>query len=208
MMERAISKSLEQVENLNHLIHELLDVSRIRAGRLSLNVERVNLSEVLELVVEQHQLSLRDAACRVQADIEREVFAYCDRSRMQQVFNNLLANTVKYAPGCEMKVTLKVDQSAAQLSFADNGPGIPAEKQGLIFERFERATSSTHVSGLGLGLFIVKRIVEAHGGTIRVESKPGEGTSFLIGLPLYPLESQISGRRENAAEARGLEAKH
>jgi len=111
---------------------------------------------------------------------------FWDRLRISQVVTNLLANAVKYGGGKPVEVEFGPEGDAAFLVVRDHGIGIDPADQPQIFERFERAVSSRNYGGLGLGLYIVKRIVEAHGGTITVQSKPGEGATFRVQLPLRP----------------------
>ena len=110
-----------------------------------------------------------------------------DRLRLSQVVTNLLSNAVKYGAGNPVEVSYGPSAAGAFVLVRDRGIGIEPADQRQIFERFERAVSSRNYGGLGLGLYIVRRIVEAHGGTIRVESAPGEGSAFLVELPLRPL---------------------
>jgi signal transduction histidine kinase len=114
------------------------------------------------------------------------VRGFWDRLRMSQVVTNLLSNAVKYGAGKPVDVSFGPTPSGARLVVRDEGIGIDPADQRQIFERFERAVSSRNYGGLGLGLYIVKRIVEAHGGTIRVESTPGAGAAFAVELPTRP----------------------
>ena len=97
---------------------------------------------------------------------------------------NLMVNALKYAPGCKIKIACRYEGIFAKLIFQDSGPGIDSSKQSKIFERFERGGASRNIGGLGLGLFVVRNIVEAHGGKITLESAPGAGCKFVIQLPL------------------------
>ncbi|RZA09556.1 MAG: HAMP domain-containing histidine kinase [Proteobacteria bacterium] len=127
--------------------------------------------------------SLEKAGVTVATDFAPEVFARGDRFRMEQVFNNLFANAMKYAPGSELIVSTRAAGSFISISFKDSGPGIAPERLPYIFERFERATDSSRISGLGLGLYITREIMEAQGGSITAKSKPREGVTFEISLP-------------------------
>ena len=100
---------------------------------------------------------------------------------------NLVSNAMKYAIGSPIEITLsRISDNRLLLMVKDYGPGIPADKLNSIFDRFVRATSSRHINGLGLGLYITKQIVESHQGTIRVESELGHGACFIVELPLKP----------------------
>ena len=100
------------------------------------------------------------------------------------MINNLLSNAVKYSTGGQLQIVVKKDSDWAELSVQDQGPGIATEDHERIFLRFERAVKNTGISGLGLGLFISKQIVESHGGSISLVSEPGEGSKFTVKLPL------------------------
>jgi signal transduction histidine kinase len=108
-----------------------------------------------------------------------------DRLRIEQVISNLLSNAVKYGQGKPVDVALEVRDGAARLTVRDHGIGIDPRHQERIFERFERAVSTRHYGGFGLGLWIVRQIVDASGGSIRVESTEDEGSLFVVELPLH-----------------------
>jgi signal transduction histidine kinase len=113
-----------------------------------------------------------------------------DRHRLEQVFINLLTNALKYGEGKPVEVRLSAKGDKAVLEVEDHGVGIAPEDQRRIFDRFERLEATRHVSGLGLGLYIVREIVRAHGGDITVRSAVGEGSTFVVTLPLQPPASR------------------
>ena len=172
-----------QVDRLTRLIEELLDVSRISAGRLIIQNEHFDLKHMVEDVIERYRPQLNGAGSEVQVKALAEVSGEWDRSRIEQVFTNLLTNAMKYAPKSALEVTVDQDDQWAILALRDHGPGITEEDQKRIFQRFERAASHDGVSGLGLGLYIAKNIIEAHGGQISVKSERGKGSTFEIRLP-------------------------
>jgi PAS domain S-box-containing protein len=181
-IERVLSAAERQGQRLEKLVAALLDVSRIHMGRLELDVDEVDLGAV----VSESAAQLEDEAAQTGAHIEvrgEPVVGRWDRMRLGQVVTNLLSNAVKYGAGKAVEVGYGPDDGNAWLVVRDHGIGIEPADQVHIFERFERAVSSRNYGGLGLGLFIVKRIVEAHGGTIQVESTPGEGSAFSVNLP-------------------------
>jgi signal transduction histidine kinase len=106
--------------------------------------------------------------------------------RLEQVITNLLVNAAKFGEGRPITLAVDADEARARIRVTDRGIGIAAEHQLRVFERFERAVPAQHFGGLGLGLYIVRQIVEAHGGTIRVESTPGAGSTFIAELPREP----------------------
>jgi PAS domain S-box-containing protein len=187
-VERVLATAERQGQRLEKLVAALLDVSRIQMGRLELDVEEVELGAT----VQEALAHIEDEAAQTGSTLEvrgEPVRGYWDRLRISQVVTNLLSNAVKYGAGKPVDVEFGPRGDRAWLTVRDRGIGIDPADQPLIFERFERAVSSRNYGGLGLGLYIVKRIVEAHGGTIRVESKPGEGAAFSVELPLTPAVS-------------------
>ncbi len=189
--------SHKQVQRLNNLIEDLLDVSRIQAGRLSFNFEQINLSETVTDMANRFTDLLAKAGCEVVLNIQKNVIGRFDLTRIEQVIDNLISNILKYAPGGKIEVSLKTSDDKAILSFRDSGPGISAEAQNVIFERFSRATNS-NVSGLGLGLYIVSEIVKGHQGKIRLESTVNQGSNFIIELPLKMRKTQPAALPEQA----------
>lgn len=179
-----ISGSIKQVDRLGLLVEDLLDVSRIQSGKLSLRFEKVDLSELLRGALTLLQREIERAGCSLSINIEPEVVGCWDRNRLEQVINNLMSNALKYAPKTELHISLSRDGKHAKLSVEDRGPGMSEKEQEKIYERFERATTSRSVSGLGLGLFIAKKIVEGHAGKITLESARGKGAKFTVKLPL------------------------
>ena len=172
------------VTRLSTLIENLLDISRITAGRLVLDPEEVDLSELVGSVLGRHEEQLTEAGCTVSLHAAGPVVGRWDRSRVDQVITNLLTNASKYGAGKPVEVTVTGDDSCARLAVRDHGIGIePADRQ-RIFMRFERAVSAANYSGFGLGLWICLEIVKAMDGTIDVSGTPGEGSTFTVTLPL------------------------
>jgi signal transduction histidine kinase len=118
-----------------------------------------------------------------------------DRRRLEQVVENLFSNAIKYGAGTPIQVTLHDGIDTASVEIRDHGIGIPPEKLDRVFERFERAVSARAYGGLGLGLYIARQIVEAHRGSIRVDSQPGRGARFTVELPKLPLGAAHAGAR-------------
>ena len=170
------------VDRLTRLITNLLDISRIGAGRLELELEELDLAELVREVVTRFEDELARAGCELRLDASTPVVGRWDRLRLDQVVTNLVANAVKYGPGKPVEVAVRAAEGRAWLEVRDHGIGIPREAQARIFERFERAVSDRHYGGFGLGLWIVHLIVEALGGTIAVESEPGQGATFTVEL--------------------------
>jgi signal transduction histidine kinase len=171
-----------QLNHLSALIAGLFDCSAARAGQLEVSAETMDLGSAVREVLEQFSWSLR--GIEVNLDLEGPVVGTWDRVRISQVLNNLVSNAIKYGEGRPIDITLRRAHGKAILVVRDRGIGIPSEKQHAIFERFERVATERQISGLGLGLYIVKKIVEAHQGEIQVESELGAGTRFTILLPI------------------------
>jgi PAS domain S-box-containing protein len=197
-VERVLATAERQGQRLEKLVTALLDVSRIQMGRLELDVDEVDLGAVISEVVAQFEdeAAQTGSTLRVRGESVR---GYWDRLRISQVVTNLLANAVKYGGGNPVEIEYGPRDDRATLVVRDHGIGIDPVDQPQIFERFERAVSSRNYGGLGLGLYIVKRIVEAHGGSVRVESVPGAGATFYVDLPQRPAVSMRAADRGSAA---------
>jgi signal transduction histidine kinase len=183
---RFIEQTDRQADRLNRLVDEMLDFSRIAQGRLQLTRERFDLVSALREVVATFETSLAQAGISLELDLPAALEIEADRFRIEQVASNLLSNGVKYGEGKPVRLSLRAVDGETRLVCEDHGIGIAKEDQERIFERFERAVSSHKISGLGLGLFISRSIVEAHGGRIEVASEPGHGARFTVVLPSGP----------------------
>ncbi|MFL5347759.1 MAG: ATP-binding protein [Hyalangium sp.] len=179
----SLDVALRQVRKLTDLVDNLLDVSRISAGRLRLELEEVDLSSVAAELLSRFAPSAEKLGCALELHAPEPVFGRWDRLRVEQLVTNLLSNALKYGAGRPVVVRVEEDGERARLTVEDQGIGIAEEDLGRIFERFERAVSDRHYGGLGLGLYITRQIVEAFGGTVRVTSQPGHGSTFTLELP-------------------------
>jgi signal transduction histidine kinase len=166
------------------LVEELLDVSRIAAGRLRLEREEVDLTAVVREMVGRFSDAAHQVHSPIRLEAPERLVGTWDRLRIEQVLENLLGNAVKYGRGQPIDVRVEGAGEGARVVVKDQGVGIAPADQARIFERFERAVPSQHYGGLGLGLWIVRQIVEAHGGRIRVSSSPSQGAEFTVDLPL------------------------
>jgi signal transduction histidine kinase len=195
---RDLALSARQLRRLDGLVGLLLDVSRIQAGRLELDRRFIDLRDVvLDSAAQLSEDILRSgSALTVHGD--RPVIGFWDASRMEQLSINLITNAIKFGGRKPIGVTVEEVDGVARLQVTDSGIGIPPDVQERIFERYERGVSARHYAGLGLGLYIVRTIVEAHGGRVWVRSAPGEGSTFTVELPVWPA----------APLARPLEAAH
>ena len=188
-----VATSERQVERLTALINNLLDISRITAGRLDLDLEPLDLSAVAREAAARFRDDLARAGCTLEIRADGACHGEWDRLRLEQVVMNLLSNAAKYGAGRPIEIEVDGSETTARFSIRDHGIGIPAEHQARIFERFERAVSDRHYGGLGLGLWIVRQIVDAFGGTIAVESKAGEGSTFTVLLPRAAQKRRMNG---------------
>ncbi|MSP63771.1 MAG: PAS domain S-box protein [Myxococcales bacterium] len=172
-----------QGKRLEKLVNNLLDVSRISAGRLDLQIDDVDLSAVARDVVAGMHGDLAVAGCEVDLRAQPGVIGRWDRVRVEQVVTNLLSNAIKYGAGRPIAITVSASGGTALLVVEDRGIGIPADRVAGIFNRYERAVSSRHYGGLGLGLYIVRRILDALGGKVEVTTQLGVGSVFAVTLP-------------------------
>jgi signal transduction histidine kinase len=178
------AKIATQVSRLETLIDELLDVSRIVEHRLHLDVAPVRLDELAREVVSRFEPEAQKARCAIECRFEHASGDW-DRSRLDQILSNLISNALKYAPGNPVVVEIRDLGTEAALVVRDQGPGIPPEDQLRIFERFERLPDAGRLWGLGLGLWIVRQLVESMGGRIELASRVGEGAAFTVHLPKH-----------------------
>lgn len=187
---KVLKDTQEQFERFLGLVEDLLDVSRITADRLILHRQRFNLSEVVREAIQQFMPQFAKAGCQVGFDLEEDIEGFLDRARFKQVLVNLITNAVKYGAKEPVEIRLIRKNDHAEFSIQDYGIGISVEDQKRIFGRFERAASVKQYGGLGIGLFITRQIVEVHGGSIRVKSELGQGSCFIVDLPLH-LEPEV-----------------
>ncbi len=172
------------------------DEFRMRLGRLELAFEPGDLSELARETVLQLHDEIERSGSRLLLDLAPTSGRF-DRLRLEQVITNLLTNAAKFGRGKPITLHVAPDGERARIRVTDHGIGISTDDQSRVFERFERAVTSEHFGGLGLGLYIARQIVEAHGGEIRVESAPAAGTSFVVLLPREPArhEEPVEQRR-------------
>jgi predicted ATPase/signal transduction histidine kinase len=184
---KALLDSLDHVSHssrrLQRLIDDLLDVTRIDQGQLTIWPAEVDLAVVVRTVAEQLEPDLAASRCALSLDISQPVVGTWDGLRLEQVVTNLLSNAIKFGAGQPIEVRVHDAGGHAELTVRDHGIGIDPTRLPHVFDRFERAVSTVHYGGLGLGLYLARSIVESHDGTIAVESTPGEGSTFTVTLP-------------------------
>lgn len=182
-VERMSEISSNEIGRLSRLVQNLLDVSRIVTGHLTMERECFDLVERVRKVIDRMSEQLSHAECPVSMEASGRILVNWDRHGIEQVVINLLSNAIKYAPGRPIEVDVGLKDGSAFISVRDHGPGIRKEDQARIFDRFERADSERKDSGLGLGLFIVRKMVSEHSGKIDVQSVYGEGATFTVVMP-------------------------
>jgi len=174
-------------DRVTRLIRELLDVSRIEAGRVELSRRMVELPEVAEAVAERFRVTSSNHRLTT-AFPAGFPSVYADRDKLERVLTNLVENAVTYSAGGTVTISGTVADDHVEIAVHDEGPGIPAEQLPLIFSKFWRPAGSRSSSGTGLGLYITKGLVEAHGGRVWARSEPGDGTEVRFLLPRGGLE--------------------
>ena len=180
---RGIESAETYTRRLATLIDDLLDVSRLASNQLAIHVEECDLVLLLRNVLAGLAVDLQRAGCRVDVFAPERLTGWWDPVRIEQVLTNLLANAMKFGAGHPVDVNIEAIAPGVRIAIRDHGIGLAREDQARIFDRFERAVSVRHFGGLGLGLYISSQIVHAHHGSLRVESKLGEGACFIVELP-------------------------
>jgi PAS domain S-box-containing protein len=192
--------ALRQTDRLSELVERLLDVSRIAAGSFEMHVEPVDLDSLVRQVVQDLKEKAIEAKSAVSIDTEGDARGHWDRRRLEQVVANLLSNALKYGEAKPIAVTIEGRELDVRVRITDRGIGIAPNDINRIFQPFERAVPVEHFAGLGLGLYVSRRIVEAHDGTLDVESRPAEGATFTITLPRAAPASDTEPLQKNGVE--------
>lgn len=177
-----LAVSQRQVDRIKTLVAQLLDVSRLGSGHLVLEPQPVDLAELARAVVAR--FAAQPETPEISVVCEGRPVGVWDLFRLDQVITNLVSNALKYGEGKPVEVQVGSADGQARLCVVDHGIGVPSDQQERIFGRFERAVPARNYAGLGLGLWIVKQVVEASGGGVSVESAKGEGARFTVRLPL------------------------
>ena len=186
-MHAMVDRDERQIQSLIRLIEDMLDVSRIRTGKLSIRPVEFDLSRTVANVLANFAPQISAAQSSVNFTLEAPVVGHWDEFRIEQVVSNLLTNALRYGARKPIDVSVYVDGSYAVIDVRDQGIGISEDNQQRVFQQFERVSASHVAAGLGLGLFISEQIVAAHSGTITVQSALGEGALFRVCLPIQTL---------------------
>jgi PAS domain S-box-containing protein len=182
---RRLERATRAGERLAQLVESLLDVSRIAAGKFELQRTELDLRDVVGEVAEGMRAAADTARCELRVTLpDHPVIGRWDRLRLGQVVTNFLGNAFRYAPGAPVELGLAVEDGAAVIRTRDHGPGISEADLARVFGRFERGVSMRHYGGMGLGLYLVQQIAEAHGGTADAENMADGGACLTVRLPL------------------------
>ncbi|MGV3762223.1 PAS domain S-box protein [Parapedobacter sp.] len=183
---RFLTKALKQLERINALIAELLDISKIEAGKLSFHFEEFDMSEMILDVVETFHFSSQTHTVFVN-NIHGDYMVEADRQRIEQVVINLITNAIKYSPNAhQVHVVLESSPYDVTIQVIDEGMGMTYDQQEKVFTRFYQVEGTSKMTGLGLGLYLSKEIIERHGGHVGVESQLGKGSTFYFSIPRTP----------------------
>lgn len=186
-LREALADCLEESDRVVAMLNTLMDISEAETGTMALRYEPVDLADLIRQGVEMYEDLAEQRGVRIESTCDGTFEIPLDRSRMRQVVANLLDNAVKYtAGGGLIRIDARCDGPVAVLGVSDTGIGIPADELPRIWDRLYRGDKSRSERGLGLGLSLVKAIVEAHGGSVGVSSTPGAGSRFELRLPLTP----------------------
>jgi signal transduction histidine kinase len=186
-LREALADCLEESERVVAMLNTLMDISEAETGTMRLRRERVNLTELVAQAVELYEDVAEDSQVTIDNQASGDLWVEVDRTRMRRVLANLLDNALKYTPpGGRVTLATRATEDAVIFTVRDTGIGIPAEELPRIWERLYRGDKSRSARGLGLGLSLVKAIVEAHGGVVTVESEPERGSTFALRLPARP----------------------
>lgn len=183
-LQQMFEDDAKQVTRINRLVDDMLDITRLSAGKFTLQKDVTDLGALVHDVLRRFAPQLETQGIEIKLQTTLDAIGVWDYYRIEQVFTNLLTNAMKYGDGKPIHITITRESGMAKLCVKDFGIGISAEDQTRVFQQFERAVSPNSISGLGLGLYIVKQIVEAHGGEISVVSEPLKGSTFVVKLPL------------------------
>jgi signal transduction histidine kinase len=188
---------IRQIERTEHAVKRyvkrataLLDNSRVNAGKLQLECKPVDFAQVVREIADSYVAEAEYFRTPIGVSIPDRLLILSDRLTLEQITGNLISNAIKYGAGAPVQVTLESEREAACLTVADQGIGISDEDQGRIFQRFERLFANQQRGGFGIGLWLVRQLVDALGGEIAVTSTPGQGSTFTITLPVGAASSE------------------
>lgn len=191
----------DEVIRLSRLVDAMLKLSRLENRKIPMNKQKLDLGQLIETIISTHEAFVRDAGLELVFKAEPDVYVYGDPDLLRQATANLISNAVRYTEEGTITVTVSKSQSMAQISVADTGIGLSPDEAKMVFARFWRADAGRNRAqgGLGVGLSVVKEIVDRHNGWVRVEGEKGVGSTFTINIPLYDENRQ---KKQDNAEDR------
>lgn len=186
-----VERDNRQIQNMIRLINDMVDVSRVNSGILSIKKSRVNLKQLIMRVVGDFISQAHAIGSSLTFEPSADVYSDCDDLRIEQIISNLITNALRYGDAQPITIGISVVGSSAEIHVQDKGQGIPPSEQQRIFEKFERLGNNEVREGLGMGLYIARQLAQAHGGNLTVSSKQGEGSRFTLQLPLAPAHQAL-----------------
>ncbi len=180
---RGIEMVARQTQRMIRLVNGLMDIARIKSGRFDLHRIPADLVEVFRSVLRRMEPAIENAGSKVEIEGEEYLPALVDTDRMEQVFENLLSNAMKFAGKRPIEALAARSGGSARITIRDHGPGIPPGGEDRIFEIYDRGGGESHVGGLGIGLFVCRRIVDLHGGSITARNAADGGAVFMVEIP-------------------------
>lgn len=196
----ALADCIEESERVLSMLNTLMDIAEAEAGTMRLRREPTDLCRIVREVIELYEYVAEEKGVAVEGRLPSGCLAWVDAARVRQVFGNLIDNAIKYTPrGGRVAITASEQGDEACVTFADTGAGVPPEEQAKIWERLYRGDKSRSQRGLGLGLSLVKAVVEAHDGRVSLSSQPGKGSEFTVRLPKIAADAPGREQRADAA---------
>ena len=197
-----------EVQRLSRLVDAILKLSRLENRSAPLKREIVDVSELIASLVSTHEAYVRDSGLELYSSLEPGVYVYGDPDLIRQAAANLISNAVRYTPEGSITITVRHDDNMAHIAVTDTGIGLSEEDAKMVFSRFWRADRGRNreTGGLGVGLALVKEIVEQHGGSVKAKGVVDQGSTFTMSLPLYNEESERAARRRVRNESRKVES--
>jgi signal transduction histidine kinase len=181
-----MSDALENSDVILKILNATMDISEAVAGTLHLSLQKTDVKKVLDSIIDLYNYFANEKGFKVEAELEDQIFASTDQTRLIQAVGNLLDNAIKYAPkGSTIRITSQRKDEWVVISVLDEGPGVDPEEVDKIWERFYRGDKSRSSRGLGLGLSLVKAIVTAHGGSVEYEALSVGGSAFHLRFPKW-----------------------
>lgn len=186
-----VERDSRQIQSMIRLINDMVDVSRITTGTLSIRPESVNLSRLVTRIVEDFSQQAQAVGSCLTLDAVADVVGHWDGFRVEQILVNLVTNALRYGEGKPVTICCSITDTDVEIHVLDQGKGIPVNEHQRIFEKFERLGNNQVREGLGMGLYIARQLAEAHGGDLTVKSTLGEGTCFTLRLPRAPVALEL-----------------